>query len=128
MTPKLRSNMTATDRQKLEPPDRHRGRAHATAAIRADEVPDVITRGLRERDGAVGRAVLVYPNPAESWWRGETIATFVKTLREVAQAPVALGGRAGARGRRPRALVRHHLVDANATARSPHCWRSWASS
>jgi hypothetical protein len=95
MTPNIRADMTPTDRQKLnrligpedKPPD--------TAPVRPDEVPDVITRGLRERDGAVGRAVLVYPNPAESWWRGETIATFVKKLREAAEAPVALGGRRG---------------------------------
>ena len=39
--------------------------------------------------------MLVYPNPAESWWRGETIATFVRELRDAAQAPVALGGRPG---------------------------------
>src|SRR5262249_6132124 len=28
-----------------------------------------------------------------SWWRGETITTFVSALRDVATAPVALGGR-----------------------------------
>ncbi len=95
MTPNIRSNMTATDRQKLNRLIGTESAPTATAAIRADEVPDVITRGLRERDGAVGRAVLVYPNPAESWWRGETIATFVKKLREAARAPVALGGRPG---------------------------------
>ena len=39
--------------------------------------------------------MLVYPNPAESWWRGETIATFVRELRTAAEAPVALGGRPG---------------------------------
>ena len=38
---------------------------------RAEDVPDVLTRGLRERDGSVGRAILVYPNPSSEWWRGE---------------------------------------------------------
>ncbi|HEY4394953.1 MAG TPA: MMPL family transporter, partial [Polyangia bacterium] len=95
MTPNIRAQMTATDRQKLDRLIGPEGAHAPTEPIRADEVPDVITRGLRERDGTVGRAVLVYPNPAGSWWRGETIATFVKQLREAAQAPVALGGRPG---------------------------------
>jgi predicted exporter len=95
MTPNIRSQMTAADRQKLNRLIGPEGAPAATDPIRGDEVPDVVTRGLRERDGTVGRAVLIYPNPAESWWRGETIATFVKQLREAAQAPVALGGRPG---------------------------------
>ncbi len=98
MTANVRDNMPAADRDKLDRligPPLPPGSAAAAAPppIRADEVPEVMTRGLRERDGTTGRAVLVYPNPAESWWRGETIATFVKQLRLVAQAPVALGGR-----------------------------------
>ncbi len=95
MTPNVRANMTPTDRQKLDRLIGPQDQPPSTAPIRPDEVPDVITRGLRERDGTVGRAVLVYPNPAESWWRGETIATFVKKLRQAAEAPVAMGGRPG---------------------------------
>jgi hypothetical protein len=87
--------MTPTDRQKLARLIGPEDAPTTTAPIRSDEVPDVITRGLRERDGSVGRAVLIYPNPAESWWRGETIATFVQQLRTAAEAPVALGGRPG---------------------------------
>jgi predicted RND superfamily exporter protein len=95
MTPNIRSNMTATDRQKLNRLIGLDDTPSTTEPIRPEEVPDVITRGLRERDGSVGRAVLVYPNPGESWWRGETIATFVRELRAAAEAPVALGGRPG---------------------------------
>ncbi|HVV49080.1 MAG TPA: MMPL family transporter [Polyangia bacterium] len=95
MTPNVRANMTPTDRQKLDRLIGPQDQPPSTAPVRPDEVPDVITRGLRERDGTVGRAVLVYPNPAESWWRGETIATFVKKLRQAAEAPVAMGGRPG---------------------------------
>jgi predicted RND superfamily exporter protein len=58
-----------------------------------DEIPRALTTGLRERDGSAGRVVLVFPNPATSWWRGETIATFVSALRDVARVPVASGGR-----------------------------------
>ncbi|HXJ20400.1 MAG TPA: MMPL family transporter [Polyangia bacterium] len=90
MTPNIRESISATDRQKL---DRLLGPATTPPPIRSTDVPDVLTRGLRERDGTVGRAVLVYPNPTAGWWRGETIATFVKLLRKAAQAPVAIGGR-----------------------------------
>ncbi len=97
MTPNVRDSVSAADRQKLDRligPPAEPGAGPAPAhPVRAEDVPDVLTRGLRERDGATGRAVLVYPNPAESWWRGETIATFVKLLREAAQAPTAIGGR-----------------------------------
>jgi uncharacterized protein len=95
MTPNVRSNVAPADREKL---NRLIGPEDAPAAappIRPEEVPDVLTRGLRERDGSVGRTVLIYPNPANSWWRGETISTFVAALRAVAQAPTALGGRPG---------------------------------
>jgi predicted RND superfamily exporter protein len=97
MTPNIREQIPPADRQKLTrligPAAGDGTTAAAPPPIRADEVPEVLTRGLRERDGTAGRAVLVYPNPAESWWRGETIATFVKQLRQVAEAPVAMGGR-----------------------------------
>ncbi len=98
MTPNVRDNMPAADREKLDrligpPVQPGSAAAEPPPPIRPAEVPEVMTRGLRERDGTAGRAVLVYPNPAEGWWRGETISTFVKQLRQVAQAPVALGGR-----------------------------------
>jgi predicted RND superfamily exporter protein len=97
LTANIRDGMAPRDRDKLE---RLIGRPGTPAVeadrqfkIRAEEVPDVLTRGLRERDGSVGRAILVYPNPAATWWRGETITTFVTELRAAAEAPVALGGR-----------------------------------
>jgi uncharacterized protein len=95
MTPTVRGKVAPADRLKL---DRLIGPEHAPAAgppIRSTEVPDVLTRGLRERDGTVGRTVLIYPNPVNSWWRGETITGFVTALRSVAQAPTELGGRPG---------------------------------
>ncbi|HVZ86225.1 MAG TPA: MMPL family transporter [Polyangia bacterium] len=98
MTPNIRANIAAADRQKLDRligPEQVGAGAPVLSPIQADEIPDVLTRGLRERDGSVGRAVLVYPNPAESWWRGETIATFVRQLREAAGAATTAGGRPG---------------------------------
>jgi predicted RND superfamily exporter protein len=91
VTENVRDAMTAADRQKL---DRLVGTGPGDIPrVREAEVPEILTRGLRERDGSTGRAVLVYPNPAATWWRGETITGFVKALRDVAQLPVAMGGR-----------------------------------
>jgi predicted RND superfamily exporter protein len=90
MSPKVRSHMSDDDRRRLDdmlgpgPPP----------PVSRSELPPTLTTGLRERDGTAGRTVLVFPNPASTWWRGETIAAFVAGLREVAEAPVALGGRA----------------------------------
>jgi predicted RND superfamily exporter protein len=89
MTPKLRARMSPDDQHRVDqllgegPPPR----------ITDAELPDALSTGLRERDGTGGRVVLVFPNPATSWWRYETLSTFVSALREVARAPVALGGR-----------------------------------
>jgi uncharacterized protein len=97
LTANVRDGMTPGDRDKLERLVGKQGLSAAEADkqfhLRDADVPDVLTRGLRERDGSVGRAILVYPNPASTWWRGETITSFVRELRAAAQAPVALGGR-----------------------------------
>ena len=97
LTANIRAEMTPNDRAKLDrligPADQSAAEAAKVFDIRPEQVPDVLTRGLRERDGSVGRAILVYPNPAATWWRGETISTFVRELRAAGQAPVALGGR-----------------------------------
>ncbi len=90
LTPKLRQHMTAQQNHDV---DRLLGDGPAAPVTEA-EVPPSLATGLRERDGHRGRAVLVYPNPATSWWRGETIATFVGALRAIAETPTATGGRA----------------------------------
>jgi predicted RND superfamily exporter protein len=36
----------------------------------------------------------VFPNPTNALWRGATISAFVGALRDIAQLPVAMGGRA----------------------------------
>jgi hypothetical protein len=89
MTPKLRAKLSPDDTKRL---DDLIGRGPLTS-IRIEQVPDVLTTGLRERDGALGRAVLVYPNPTNALWRGKNISAFVSALRQVAEVPVAMGGR-----------------------------------
>ncbi|HEY2900553.1 MAG TPA: MMPL family transporter, partial [Polyangia bacterium] len=91
MTPHLRQHISAEDNSNL---DRLIGGEGQLPTIVETDVPEVLTTGLRERDGALGRAVLVFPNPSDAMWRGENMAMFVHALRDVAQAPVALGGRA----------------------------------
>jgi predicted RND superfamily exporter protein len=89
MTPNLRKHLSGDDAEKL---DRLIGSGPLPFIVESD-VPHVFTTGLRERDGAIGRAVLVFPNPGDDLWKGETISRFVETLREVARIPVATGGR-----------------------------------
>src|SRR4029078_9789145 len=91
LTPNIRAEMERDDRDKRE---RLIGRADQSPAeldkafhIKDADVPDVLTRGLRERDGSVGRAILVYPHPASTWWRRGTINTVVRETGDAAQAP-----------------------------------------
>jgi predicted RND superfamily exporter protein len=89
MTPRLRAHISDDDQRKM---DQLIGKA-PLPDIGEKEIPEVLTTGLRERDGSLGRAVLVFPNPTNALWRGATIAGFVTTLRQIAQTPVAIGGR-----------------------------------
>ena len=100
LTPNIRAEMTPDDRDKLE---RLIGRADQSPAeldrtfhIAAADVPDVLTRGLRERDGAVGRTVLVYPEPGQHL----VARRDHHDLRERAARGGAGAGRARADGRR----------------------------
>ena len=91
VTPRLRQHFSADDNDRL---DRLIGKNNAPLPpITEADVPPALTTGLRERSGALGRAVLVFPNPSDALWRGENMAPFVHELRAVAEATVALGGR-----------------------------------
>jgi uncharacterized protein len=90
MSPRLRTHLDEDDNRRL---DRLIGTG-PLAAISEGEIPDVLTTGLRERDGALGRAVLVFPNPTNALWRGATISAFVNALRDIAELPITTGGRA----------------------------------
>jgi len=77
LTPKIRS-LIAPDRLKkldelLGPED--------LAPIEASDLPRSFTAGLRERDGTLGRTVLVYPRPSDTLWRAGAIHAFVDQLR-----------------------------------------------
>ncbi len=84
----MREDLTPAVRAALDPDARKyvdRLLAGASAPVAFEDVPRTLTLGLRERDGQVGRIVLVYPNPSGTWWDATAMATFVEALREVAR-------------------------------------------
>ncbi len=82
LTPKIRSLLT--DEQRLEV-DRLLGMPDLKP-MTVDDLPRTFTVGLRERDGQLGRTVLVYPRPSHALWDGPTIARFVGALRATVAA------------------------------------------
>lgn len=84
ITPKIRSLIPERDRGRL---DRALGAADARP-ITAEDLPATFTMGLRERDGTIGRTVLVFPRPNSSLWQGPELRAFVDALRHVAATAV----------------------------------------
>jgi predicted RND superfamily exporter protein len=82
LTPKIRSLLDDDKRKKL---DDLLG-AEDLAPLRVDDLPRSFTTGLRERDGTIGRTVLVYPRPSDALWQSQAAHEFVGVLR-------ATGGR-----------------------------------
>jgi predicted RND superfamily exporter protein len=80
ITPKIRSLLAPADRDRL---DRALGDV-ALSPIRAEDLPASFTTGMRERDGSVGRAILVYPRPSDALWKVDSMHLFVRTLRDLA--------------------------------------------
>lgn len=89
LTPKIRASLTEAQRKNV---DRLLGNG-PLVPITASDLPDTFTAGLRERDGTVGRTVLVYPRPGHLLWEGPPLAEFVTRLRAAAAADVPSGGR-----------------------------------
>ena len=52
--------------------------------ITVDDLPRVFLTAMRERDGSVGKTVLVYPRPSKALWEGPSLVAFVKDLRALA--------------------------------------------
>jgi uncharacterized protein len=77
LTPKIRSLVDEDRRNKLDdllgPED--------LAPLTLEDLPRSFTTGLRERDGSVGRTVLVYPRPSDVLWKSQAIHDFVRELR-----------------------------------------------
>jgi hypothetical protein len=84
LTPRLRSAIAPDE---LADVDRFLGTD--TEAVSASDLPSTLVAGLRERDGELGREVLVYPRPSRALWQGAPLEEFVEALRTAARAPVA---------------------------------------
>jgi predicted exporter len=80
LTPKIRSLLRPDEQGSV---DRLLG-TEALMPVSVEDLPRTFTLGLRERDGSVGKTVLVYPRPSHALWDGATIASFVGALRSVA--------------------------------------------
>ena len=57
------------------------------------DLPSTFLTGLRERDGTVGRQVLVFPKPNDFLWRAEPMNEFVSTLRNLSTDSSGHAGR-----------------------------------
>jgi uncharacterized protein len=86
LTPKIRDSLKEDQRRAV---DRFLGKGPLAPLTLAD-VPQAFTTGLRERDGTVGRTVLVYPRPGQALWQGQLLGDFVRRLREAAAVDAAL--------------------------------------
>ena len=69
--------------------------AEKLTPITAKDLPSTFATGLRERDGTVGRSVLVYPRPSKALWLGPKITALSGALRTTARE--ALPGKRPAR-------------------------------
>ncbi len=54
------------------------------APITPQTLPPIFTTGMRERDGTVDRAVLLYPKPSPALWNGERLIELAAAERRVA--------------------------------------------
>jgi predicted RND superfamily exporter protein len=88
LTPKIRSLLTAEQRRDVE---RVLGDVDLEP-ITAESLPRALTTGLREKDGSMGRTLLVYPRPSDALWKSDTMNLFVSTLRELASGGATEGG------------------------------------
>jgi predicted RND superfamily exporter protein len=87
----MRDDLTPAVREALKPDVRDyvdRLLSGSPRPLTLDELPRSLTLGLRERDGSVGRVVLVYPNPSGAWWDANAMASFVDALRSVARQAI----------------------------------------
>ncbi len=63
--------------------------------VQLADVPSSLTAGLRERDGSLGRTVLVFPQLTKRLWQTDELAFLVGTLRSAAALGVAPGHHPG---------------------------------
>lgn len=100
LTPRIRASLSEEQRKALneflgeaEQADPN-AEPRPMAQVTADQLPATFTAGMRERDGRLDRAVLVFPRFSEALWRGDALIDFSRRLREAATASAAPGEKA----------------------------------
>ena len=81
LTPRLLQQLSAAEREQLE-------RALSPESLRplqAADLPEAFAAGLREKDGQVGRSVLVFPKVGGGTWRAERLSGFARDVRGVSR-------------------------------------------
>lgn len=86
ITPKLRRKLSDADRQLLDRALSEQSLVPLTAA----DLPEAFAAGLRERDGRVGRSVLVFPKVGGGTWQSERLAGFARDVRAAAKEAGAI--------------------------------------
>jgi hypothetical protein len=81
LTPRLKSQLSAEDRKLLEMALSDQ----ALRPLRAQDVPEVLVAGLREHDGTMDRAVLVFPKLTGGTWDAARIELYAADLRDAAE-------------------------------------------
>jgi hypothetical protein len=79
LTPHIREEIDGAWQKRI---DRTLGNEDLRPIV-ATDLPDGLWAGLQERDGTVGRVILVYPRPSEALWQGPKVEEFVGALRRV---------------------------------------------
>ncbi|MGA7741398.1 MAG: MMPL family transporter [Polyangia bacterium] len=90
LTPRIRAQFSPDEQDKVE---RFLGSGPMPAITVAD-LPDGLLTGLRERDGTLGRTILVFPRPTQTTWYGPDISSFVEHLRDIAASARGTSGAA----------------------------------
>ena len=86
ITPKLRGKLQEAERELLERALSPQSLVPLTAA----DLPEAFAAGLRERDGRVGRSVLVFPKVGGGTWQAERLAAFARDVRGAAREAGAI--------------------------------------
>jgi len=86
ITPKLRAKLKGPERELLERALSEQSLVPLTAA----DLPEAFAAGLRERDGRVGRSVLVFPKVGGGTWQSERLAGFARDVRAAAREAGAI--------------------------------------
>ena len=80
LTPKIRSLISEDKRADVE----RLVDKSDDKPITVDDLPRSFLTAMRERDGSIGKTVLIYPRPSRALWEGPSLVAFVDDMRGLA--------------------------------------------